>query len=70
MKYSVLLVLFGTVLAAIHALSCLRIVESVTLPTGAPAGISLVPMNDPGPMVLPGTLYSWSWVMRGLTTIA
>src|ERR1043165_4457430 len=70
MKYSVFGVFFGTVLAAIHDFSRVRIIESVTLPTGACAVMIFVPMYEPRPMTFPGTLYSLSWSIAGLTRMS
>src|SRR5438552_9019960 len=61
------LVGLGTALAAIHFLSCVRIAESVTLPTGAFALITFVPISFPSPIAWPGTLYSLSCPIAGPT---
>src|SRR5690242_12225658 len=69
MKYRVFFVVAGTVFALIHFLSSFWTAESVTLCVGALAVIVVVPMNEPGPIFCPGTLYSASCVISELVRI-
>src|SRR5437870_5774130 len=70
MKYNVFLLFLGTTLLLIHFFTCAFTTESVMLPTGALALITFVPVKEPCPIAWPGTLYSASWSIAGLTRMA
>src|SRR5581483_11699528 len=70
MKCSEFFVTGGTALALIHFCNCDWMAESVILPTGALVEMVLEPSRTPWPIDFPGTLYSASWSMSGLTRMA